>query len=560
MSRLFDPEQIRKHLSPMYPEALKKVNEPFNSGYWSHAIGEVALAHFVGANADKDRNSVQLLTLGRSALRRNLVVPPNDASSECLFYASHGFLALGLGDWMATGERQSETLGTAHELYLRYFAVAFKRKNPGLEYGIFPVLRLACAAERLEAANAFIDEHLGTKPLTPSKARTIAELCRGLVSDSTPHEELGQRYLRAHVGRTLSGGRYLDCAEHFYLASITGVRGSPSDLLGSARSYVSHLPPPTMRAKATRFSQLPVVDAPRRIFPRPRPERILPSSAGRDKSNEWKETPEGWALYVRHGLSREEEALFDARAERIVEWSQFRGVRPTTGGVQRLERMPMLRRATVDAETLALLSQSANSLPLEVAYAPTVGQIWADARRLPSPPKLNRRIWKDTLEVGALEHLRALSVEGRETEKERIKRGDAPYLIVPLWFVSSPLARQLEALEVTAAPHDLSISLEIFDALPNLQELILWISYGRLDTACFWIRRGQPALLQSFAGFASREWRHVLETLLTDRALDRLKAADVVCVRPVDQNQAQEETQRYIPVRKLVTGVPLREL
>jgi hypothetical protein len=544
----------------MYPEALKEVNEPFNSGYWAHAIGEVALAHFVGADADKDWSTAQLLTLGRSALRRNLVVPPNDASSDCLFYASQGFLALGLGDWMATGERQSETLGTAHEVYLRYFAVAPERKKPSLEYGIFPVLRLACAAERLEAANAFIDEHLGTKPISPSKARTIAELCRGLASDSTPHEELGRRYLRAHVGRTLSGGRYLEAAELFYLASIAGVGGSPSLLLGSARSYVSHLPPPKMRTKATRFSDLPVVDAPRRIFPRPRPERILPSSAGLGKSNEWKETPEGWALYVRYALSREEESLFEARAERIVEWSQFRGVRPTTGGVQRLERMPMLRRATVDAETLASLSQRASSLPLEVAYAPTVGQIWADARRLPSPPKLTRRIWKDTLEVGALEHLRALSVEGRESEKERIKRGDAPYLIVPLWFVSSPLARQLEALEVTATPHDLSISLELFDALPNLRELVLWISYGRLDTACFWIRRDQPVLIQSFAGFGSREWRHVLETLLTDSALDRLKAADVVCVRPVDQNQAQEEIRRYIPVGKVATGVPLREL
>ena len=65
-------------------------------------------------------------------------------------------------------------------------------------------------------------------------------------------------------------------------------------------------------------------------------------------------------------------------------------------------------------------------------------------------------------------NLRAISFDAAETDKERLARGAKPYVVGPSWFWDSPLAKQLEALDVSADPHDLAIWRDRFRALPRL--------------------------------------------------------------------------------------------
>jgi hypothetical protein len=89
------------------------------------------------------------------------------------------------------------------------------------------------------------------------------------------------------------------------------------------------------------------------------------------------------------------------------------------------------------------------------------------------PPRRSRGIWRQALGVGSLVNLRALSFNAAETDKERFARGAKPYVVGAPWFWASPLARQLEAIDVSADPHDLGVWRERFQALPRLARVYL---------------------------------------------------------------------------------------
>lgn len=564
MARSFDPDTIRKNPYSRIAQARELVDKPFNAFFWAGAIGEVAEAHFVGGQNDPEWHTAELLQLARNVLRKELAVPPADAKKDRLYNVAKAYQALALGDWIATGVPQPETFATGHDIAVRYFAMEYKRKKPKMEHGYLPVLRAALAAERLDQAEAFIDEHLSDKRLDARKARNAAELCLAIRTEAKPHAGFGERYLRARLGRALGGGSYGEGALLYYLASLAGVPGHPSELLTTVRTYISYLRP-KKKPKVTRFSQIRNdTNAPDRTGARP--PRILASSlplvdpTTKEKSRAvWKETADGWAVQVRGSLTGDLKALFEERAPHLVEWSHPRSATLYEES-ELATRLPRLRRATLDADSLARWSRSKEPLPLEVAFAPSVDHAWHDARRVRTPAKLSRKIWNDPLKVGALTSLRALSVDGRESDRDRIKRGDAPYLIVPPWFVSSPLAGQLEALEVNASLHDIALSLELFDALPNLQELILWFRGHRVDTACFWIHRDKTMLIQSFESLATQGWGAILDAVLPKKTGEMFRRVDVATVRAANVDAIQAKLGKYVSLGEIRTSVPLREL
>jgi hypothetical protein len=428
-------------------------------------------------------------------------------------------------------------------------------------------IEVAIAAERLASGVEAIDAHLPGKALDPAKVRSPAELCLAL-SAGHSSDPLARRYVRGQLSRALGGGRYLDAALCFYVATLAGLSDPMPEALASAPEYLGYLR--TKKRPAKSLADVPVA----RVSPAPpataRPARMLASGAifGDAPRAQWGRTESGWALFLRGSPDATAAREIDARAGEIIEWSMVRGLSSFCLPPGGLGRLKALRRATLDGPTLAEWARHADELPLEVAFSLPSSHAFADRRRLSFPPKLKKSAWKDALTVGALTRLRALSLDGMESDKDRAGRAGGPYAAVPVWFARSKLAAQLEALELMVSPHDLADSLQLFDVLPRLRELIFWIGGHNIITACFWCSRSEGLHIQARGmGVDDRlrgqgAWDGLLQTVLTPAAATRLGRAHVTTIvdTHVDPSTIRAAVGRYIDVGEVRVGGALREL
>ena len=547
--------------------ALEKRGEtPFNAYFWKNVVSDVALAHLVGTSADPAWNVPEMLEMARGELRERGRVPLPSEKSDVLYNQHRAHVALAIADWIATGERQPETMGIAHDLHQLYAARQYgtKKRSP---MAVQADIEVAIAAERLASGVEAIDAHLAGKALDPAKVRSPAELCLALRAGQAS-DPLARRYLRGQLSRALGGGRYLDAALCFYVAAIAGLSDPMPEALASAPEYLSYLQ--TKKRPAKSLAELPVARVSPAAPETPRPARILASrSISGDKPNaQWERTDAGWALFLRHSPDATAAREIDARAGEIIEWSMARGLATSCLPPRGLGRLRALRRATLDGPALAEWARHDGEVPLEVAFALPSAHAFADGRRLSFPPKLKKSVWKDALAVGALTRLRALSLDGMESDKERARRAGGPYAAVPVWFARSKLAAQLEALELMVSPHDLADSLRLFDVLPRLQELIFWIAGHNIITACFWCSRSDGLHIQARGlgvddRLRGREaWDMLLRTVLTPAAATRLGKARVTTILDtyVDPATIRAAVGRYIDVGEVIVGGALREL
>jgi hypothetical protein len=562
--RVFDPAALRaNHDDLIYRMAVEKRGETdFNAFFWANVVADVALAHLVGTTSDPAWHVAEMLEIAREELRARARAPAPSEPADALYNLHRAHEALAIADWIATGERQPATMGLAHDLYRRYFA---RTKKP-LLMSVHTAIETAIAAERFAAGIDAIDAHLSGKRLDPAKVRTPAELCLAL-SAGEASDALARRYLRGQLAHELGGGDYLDAAVCFYIATIAGLSDPMPEALASAPDYVSYLHPKKPPAKL--LAELPVA----RISPAPstttRPPRIIGSEAIRrdEPRAQWERTEDGWALFLRGLPDATAKREIEARAGELVEWSQVRGLSSSSLPSGGLERLTQLRRATLDAPMLAEWARHPGELPLEVAFSLPSSHAFVDRRRESFPPKLKQSTWRDALAVGALTHLRALSLDGTESAKDRARRAAGPYTAVPAWFVKSKLAAQLEALELVVSTHDIADSLRLFDVLPRLEELILWIDHN-IDTACFWCSRRDGVHLQARGlGVDDRlrgqsAWDALLQTALTPAAATRLGKARVTTIVEdhVDPATIRATVGRYIDVGEVTVGGALREL
>lgn len=560
----FDPKYLRENRSKPNVETTREMaTSDFGSPYWCSELGDVVLAHILRVVDDPEWHVAELLETSVEQLSKHLVAPGDDVVADPHFNASRAFEALAIGRWIQSGgEAQPETFARAFECRLRYEETKRQKKKASMQYEIYPVMRLACAAGRIDEGAAYLQRRVPDKTFTPSKARNAAEYLLALQGMSEPSPELGSRYLRAGLTKPLSGGRYIEGAVRFYLASLSGLAGSPQELLGSVEQHISYLrAKKKKKGKPTRYSEMTRHSAPALALSEPRPPRAIPTSLPplRDGYCVWHAVGARWAVNTSR-YTEEDGALFDQRAGQIVEWQAHRRL-GWPGKVHSIGALTSLRRASVDGEMLSLWAENDAPLPLEVANAPTASHDWNGGRWTSLPSKLSRTKWKAAMKVGALTSLRALSLSGIETDRERAKRGDAPYLPLPIWFVKSPLAGQLEALELRVPPHDLANTLELFDALPNLQELMLWLRVGWRATPpeCLHIQRSGAMRIQSASSPASEDWDRVFDVLLSEPALARLGEVDVSMLSQGDEPSIRAHLGKRLSVGTVAMRQPYLE-
>lgn len=564
MAGTFDPAAVRRNHDDFYytqaRAALDADGAP-NIAFWCNVAGHVALAHLVGAADEPEWHIEELLATTRDVLRRAAHVPGGSASTDAMYSQHRGFVALALVDWIASGEPQPDTMGTAHDVFQRYLTSYYGKKK--LQHqSILSAIGMACAAERFADGGALIDVHLTNKKLDPKKARNEAELCLALQTGAD--DAVAARFLRARLSRLLGAGQYLNATLSFYLAKVAGMAGVPRELLARAPEFVGHLRGRRRPKSLEALDPNPAARAPRS---NPRPARAYTSTElceVRHETASWKPIHDEWALFTRRPPRAEAAELVLARAGEIIEWSADRALSTAAIPGGDIGRFRRLRRASPDGATLSAWARHHDELPLEVAFAP-VSTIYVADRRVVSTPASTgaKKDWKDALAVGALTRLRALSLNTQESAKARAKRGDsAPYPTVPAWLASSPLAGQLEALELYTDPHDLAGALRLFDVLPNLDELVLWFSSE--TTACFWCERGgrvriQTCGLGSESPLHQRRWDWLLKTVLTESAASWIQAADVTTLDQPGIERVQEALAPFLMVDTVELG-PLREL
>lgn len=571
MTGAFDPEQQRGILDRHsdLAHARELAEQPLNPGFWHFKLGDVAVAHIVGL-AD-DPRVVELLALTRRVLAAAFAT---DAAIATLtaslgpYAVSQGLRTLALAEWIATSEPQVLWFERALTARARHFAVTTARKKPSLQYDVFPVVELACAARKFAQAQAFLTRILPDKKFEPTRARTVAELTLALALGAPDLVGLAGRFLRANLSTELERGGHEDAAMCVHLASVAGLPGTARGLLAGATHYVSYLAPAPARAPAKRAARAAPVHAPPPAPTHPRMPRVIASSEGYGQALAqahgqstapreplWKQTADGWAVRARAFVLAADLAVLEARAPDLIELASRH--MPLSA-----RQMPRLRRATLDGEGLSALARADEAVALEVAFAPEVDNWW-EGRRVQSPPRLARKAWADALAVHALTGLRAVSFDARETDKDRLARGSRPYEPAPAWFWASRLAAQLEAVEVLASPHDLAVWLPVLDALPRLREVIL---HFRLDRALahLWFERRDGrlrGLLQSCQAPTSAPWGELLEVALTGPFTDRLGEIDVAVEATVaDEAAIRDVVGRHAAVGEVRLGATLREL
>ncbi len=571
MTGAFDPEQQRgnfdRHCSVAHARELAE--QPLNPGSWGSALNDVVVAHIVGL--EDDPRAVELLALTRRVLAAAFA---SDAAIATLttslgpYRVAQGLRTLALAEWIATSEPQVLWFERALTAQARYFAVTTARKKPSLQYHVFPVVELACAARKFAQAQAFLTRILPDKKFEPTRARTVAELTLALALGTPDPVGLAERYLRANLAAELERGGYEDAAMCVHLASVAGLPGTARALLAGATKYVSYLAPAAARAPAKRAARAAPVHAPPPAPTHPRMPRIIASSEGfaqalaqaHGQSNArrgplWKQTADGWAVRGELFILPEDRAYLEARAPDLIELACRYLPLPA-------KQLPRLRRATLDHAGLSALARADEPVALEVAFAREVDNWW-EGRRVLSPPRLARKALADVLAVHALTRLRALSFDARETDKNRLARGSRPFEPAPAWFWASRLAAQLEAVEVLASPHDFAVWLPVLDALPRLREVVLHFHLqGAIAHLWFERRDGRlRGLLQSCRSPASAAWDELLEVALTGPFIDRLDAIDVAVEGSVaDEAAIRGVIGRHAAVGEVRLGATLREL
>ena len=563
MAGAFDPERQRGDFDRFnaLDQARALVGQPLNLGFWRSALGDVAVASIVGL-AD-DPRAVELLALTRRTLAAALAT---DAAIAALTEAlgphetSHGLRTLALAEWIATGEPQVHWFERALTAGARHFAAATARKKPSLQYDVFPVIELACAARKYEQARAFLARILPDKEFEPTRARTPAELALALAEGAPDPVGLAERFLRANLGTALERGGYADAAMCVHLASVAGLAGTARALLAGATRYVRYLAPAPVRAPAKRAARPAPAHAPPPASTHLRMPRVIASSEGfaralGQREPLWKQTADGWAVRADSFVLPAERAVLAARAPDLLELAGRHLPLPA-------QQLPRLRRATPDGVGLSELARTGEPVALEVAFAPEVDN-WVEGRRVATPPRLARKAWADALAVHALTRLRAVTFDATETDKDRLARGSRPYEPAPAWFWASRLAAQLEAVEVLASPHDLAVWLPVLDKLPRLREIILNFRLDRVIAHLWFERRDGRlrGLLQSFEPPTSTPWDRLLAVALTRSFTDRLGEIDVAVEAPLANEAAiRGVVGRHAAVGEVRLGASLREL
>ncbi|PCC69052.1 hypothetical protein SAMN02745121_05615 [Nannocystis exedens] len=125
-----------------------------------------------------------------------------------------GLKTKALVEWIATGERQPRWFERAFRIYSRDFARQYAKKKPSLQHGVYPLVQLACAAERAAEASEILMRVLPDKKFVPAKARRIAELALSMAADPRPLRDRAERFLRANVRERIDHGGYGDVAEY----------------------------------------------------------------------------------------------------------------------------------------------------------------------------------------------------------------------------------------------------------------------------------------------------------------------------------------------------------
>ncbi len=571
MAGAFDPEQQRgffaRHNS--LAQARELAGQPLNPGFWHHALGDVAVAHMVGL-AD-DPRAAELLALTRRVLAAAFAT---EAAITTLtaslgpYPVSQGLRTLALAEWIASGEPQVLWFERALTARARHFAATTARKKPSLQYDVFPVIELACAARKFEQARAFLTRILPDKNFDPTRARTVAELTLALADAAPDPVGLAERFLRANLSTELERGGNEDAAMCVHLASVAGLPGTARALLADATKYVRYLAPAPARVPVKRAARAAPMHAPPPAPTHPRMPRIIASSEGYPQALAqahgqrtaprdplWKQTTNGWAVRARSFVRPADRALLAARAPDLIELACQHLPVPA-------KQLPRLSRATLDGEGLSALARADEPVALEVAFAHEVDNWW-EGRRVQTPPRLARKAWADALAVHALTRLRALSFDATETDKDRLARGSRPYEPAPAWFWASRLAAQLEAVEVLASPHDLAVWLPVLDALPRMREVILHFRLPGVIAHLWFERRDDRlrGLLQSFKTPTSTDWDELLAVALTRPFSDRLGELDVAVETAVaDEAAIRGVVGRHAAVGAVRLGATLREL
>lgn len=516
MGSAFDPVATRARLlDSQHGLELELSNlrqaatEELNLFRWSHALAEIVRARVVGLGDDPRIEAMLHLlleTLGAvdwAEQRRNASTEqPGPGVSRArlqgnlLFNAFQGCTTLALARWLRTGEPQTALFAQAYQLASDYHELTYGKKTKWRIDDVANLVAAGCAAHRFEDVLALFERPplADYRTLDLARARTTLELGHAIAQHRV-HGTLSADDLDALCERTLrreavSGIELLirDVAQLAYLVGMVRVEGDPRALLDRITDYVSYL----AKAKARANAKPAVVKTPRKPLPAMVPSTPLPtiqlsSSPAGDTSSarvmlasrptqEWKQVSSGWALRVSdpHDTS----ALRDPRWPDVIELSCGNHELVTSPALARLVR------ATPDGKALSALATASTPSPLEVAFPRTVGN-WIDGAMVQINPPLTRGVWRQALAVGALRNLRAVSFDARETDKQRIVRGAQPYTVAAPWFWSSPLAQQLEAINVSADLHALRSWRLRFPQLPRLARvyLLVWCKQRELPWA-----------------------------------------------------------------------------
>jgi hypothetical protein len=321
-----------------------------------------------------------------------------------------------------------------------------------------------------------------------ARVRTVTDLglaiARHRVAASVSQESLlaaGDRMLRHQIVGCLELGGGVDIGFFLYLVQVVirGAEARPArEAFLSVPDHVSYL----VKAKAN--SARPARPAPVRppiTLPPRNPAPLPPIVHGTtgpeasaevwDKKPRWTQvdTPQGPRWAVRHEASLLPHDR-DPRIPLLHEISRrYLGAEVVSG-------LRYLARATLDGRVLSELALLPTLCPVEVSF-PSAVDNWFDGMIQVSPPMRSRKEWKPALAVGSLARLRAISFDACEEDKARVARGTKPYLIGPEWFWESPLAQQLEALDVRADVHPLAQWIPRFASSSRLSRVLIrmWV-------------------------------------------------------------------------------------
>jgi hypothetical protein len=590
----FDPEKERARLLGddlgldwELAGATKMAAEPKINVYsWRHTLDAVGKASLLGL-AD-DPRCQELLRLVLEVLGRWATLPAAATSQHDL---AEPWMALAIARWILTNEPQPELLARAHDAYRRSFAFHYGKKKKWTAPALDHWVGLACAAGRFPEVLAFFQQPqlASYASAEVSRVRTITDLglfiARQRVGGEIMQEPraegaitqaqlvlAGQRMLRHQVVGRLELSGITEIGFQLYLVHVVigGLGALPArEALLSIPDHVSYLVKArASSARAARPAPPTRVAALSPINPAPLPAIVHGTTGPEaltevwDKKPRWTriDTPQGPRWAVRHGsslLPRER----DSRIPLLHEISQGHLGTEVVSGLRHLAR------ATLDGRVLSELALLPTLCPIEVSF-PWVVDNWFDGMVQVSPPMQSRKEWKAALAVGSLTRLRALSFDAREKDKARVARGTKPYLIGPEWFWQSPLAQQLEALDVSANVHDLAQWIPRFASSPRLSRVLIrmWVPVeGTNQTSCLRLvltRDGERRRIVAQCAYSLHFLTGTITALFAGSSPDQFTSLDFDLLRNQSLDEAEISTvlSPHVAVGELRSGASLIEL